>query len=41
MQELFLGNEKVFLLERCRHFRGVLGEGFDCNGKEGLDWRCI
>ncbi|CAI8021808.1 hypothetical protein GBAR_LOCUS12870 [Geodia barretti] len=24
MQELFLGKEKVSLLERCPHFRGVL-----------------
>ena len=27
MQELFLGKEKVSLLERCPHFRGVLREG--------------
>ena len=26
MQELFLGKEKVSLLERCPHFRGVLRE---------------
>ena len=29
MQELFLGEEKVSLLERCPHFRSVLGEGFN------------
>ena len=28
MQELFLGKEKVSLLERCPHFRGVLRERF-------------
>ena len=32
MQELFLGKEKVSLLERCPHFRGVLiREVFYCN----------
>ena len=30
MQELFLGKEKVSLLERCPHFRGVLRERFNC-----------
>ena len=30
MQELFLVKEKVSLLERCPHFRGVLREGFHC-----------
>ena len=30
MQELFLGKEKVSLLERCPHFRGVLRERFHC-----------
>ena len=30
IQELFLGKEKVSLLERCPHFRGVLREGFRC-----------
>ena len=28
MQELFLGKEKVSLLGRCLHFRGVLRERF-------------
>ena len=28
MQELFLGKEKVSLLDRCPHFRGVLREEF-------------
>ena len=29
-QELFLGVEKILLLEGCPHFRGVLREGFHC-----------
>ena len=28
MQQLFLGKERVSLLERCPYFRGVLREGF-------------
>ena len=28
-QELFLGKEKVSIVARCPHFRGVLREGFD------------
>ena len=27
---MFLGKEKVSLLEKCPHFRGVLREGFQC-----------
>ena len=30
MQELFFGKEKMSLLERCPHFRGVLRE-FNCS----------
>ena len=39
MQELFLGKEKVSLLERCPHFRGVLRERFHCSAMQCLKGR--
>ena len=42
MQEWYLGQQKVSLLERCPQFRGVLIEGFHCIGVcacQSAEWR--